>query len=344
MTRSQVRVLACAPIEMKKIIALTLLFFVILAALVTAYILSDKDVDIQNQDSKQALEDNIKDEIRLELENLTEVGPDRAGDYLDIKVKVFVSGTDKIVTDKDGVAVAISAYRTEVVGDAVSPVDAQGLSGYAKYDNGVWLFKSSKFPQGSYRYDITAYCQDTKLACGSWMDNPSYLQIARSYYFNTYPPAESQVVSIFKGEVLNQTLPLSKSDQIFAVFSTSNLIEYALIAHRAGFNLIFETTPQELLRNVTIVDDKGDVVAGPVDAIEAGYENQLQKVIFSDFKIKSGNHVYYIKGDTPDKKAGFSIHTTPKDDWIVEFENVPGTYADLETSASIFFDKVQVGM
>ncbi len=72
-----------------------------------------------------------------------------------------------------------------------------------------------------------------------------------------------------------------------------------------------------LLTSVSLVDENGSVVAGPVDAIR--YSDTQQKVTFTDtVTYKTGRHVYTIKGKLPSGLANggtLIVTTNPSSDW-----------------------------
>lgn len=85
------------------------------------------------------------------------------------------------------------------------------------------------------------------------------------------------------------------------------------------FNLNYSSgsASSNLLTNVTLVDENGAVVAGPVDGVNVG--GTAQKVTFTDtVTYKTGRHIYTIRGKLPSTVSGnvtITASTTPSSDW-----------------------------
>jgi hypothetical protein len=93
-----------------------------------------------------------------------------------------------------------------------------------------------------------------------------------------------------------------------------------------------------LLTSVSLVDDKGVVVAGPVDATNVG--GGQQKAAFSDtVTYKTGRHVYTIKGKLPSTVSnGITITASTTPSTTVDWTNVTGqtTGNSITLSGSVF--------
>lgn len=102
------------------------------------------------------------------------------------------------------------------------------------------------------------------------------------------------------------------------------------------FNYSSVAASSNLLTSVSLVDENGAVVAGPVDAVNVG--GTEQKVTFSDtVTYKTGRHVYTLKGKLPSTVTNnqtIAASTTPSSDWTNVTGATTGNTVSLSTLSS----------
>ncbi len=102
------------------------------------------------------------------------------------------------------------------------------------------------------------------------------------------------------------------------------------------FNYSSGSASSNLLTNVTLVDQNGTVVAGPVDGVNVS--GVAQKVTFTDsVTYKTGRGVYTLKGKLPSTVSGgvtIIASTTPSSDWSNIRGDVSGNTISLSTFSS----------
>lgn len=99
------------------------------------------------------------------------------------------------------------------------------------------------------------------------------------------------------------------------------------------FNYSTGAASSNLLTNVTLVDQNGAVVAGPVDGVAVN--GTEQKVTFTDtVTYKTGRGVYTIRGKIPSTHTGgvtITASTTPSSDWSTIRGETTGNTISLST-------------
>ena len=99
------------------------------------------------------------------------------------------------------------------------------------------------------------------------------------------------------------------------------------------FNYSSGAASSNLLTNVSLVDEDGKVVAGPVDGVVTVLSQQ--KVTFSDsVTFPTGRHIYTLKGKVPTSVANnvtITASTTPSSDWTTITGQTSGNTITIST-------------
>jgi hypothetical protein len=146
--------------------------------------------------------------------------------------------------------------------------------------------------------------------------------------------------------VANQTLggfatnfdgePVSVQNLYFVLSTTTN-------------NTATANSPFSAITNITVVDENGAVVAGPVDATvgdgsvhggQTTLSSAYSLVHFSDtVTFKTGRHVYTVKGKIPSAWANgvtLNVYTKPSTDWTNVTGQTTGNSVDLSGQSTAF--------
>lgn len=263
----------------------------------------------------------------------------RPGDQLNLKIKVLQREGKKVASDAEGFNVQVIPYDSNNKYVSTNYGSAGGNALYSAED-GLWHFyPNESLAAGVYSVEIVAYCANEQKACGTMLENPYEFQTSKKIKFKVLNPTEGTVLIKNSSKVKDHTSKAGTVKEKFGAYEVSvpKALKGDLVVAEQTFHLMLPVVGFDLLKDVYIVNEKRKIVAGPVDAVGEGYDNQLQKITFTDeVTYKPGKHTYTIIGTIPSsfkKGFSFSLSTTPDKDWVAS--------EDLSQNGTITLNKVQ---